>query len=118
MNVDIRDNDIRILTDKETAQELGARYVDNGKYSLPKTLDAANDLLKYSNNIELKLLKDRMEQGKSKLLTLRTYEAINLPGYEKLRPYQRVDVHFLSKLPHAAIFNEQRTGRLDMSRFS
>lgn len=111
MNVEIRDNDIRIFTDKETAQKLGARYIKDRVYQLPKTLDAVQDLMKYSNNIELKLLKDRMEQGRNKLLQLKSYEDINLPGYEKLRPYQRVDVFFLSKLKNAAVFNQQRTGK-------
>lgn len=111
MNVDIRENDIRILTDKETAKVLGARYIDTNKFSLPKTLDAVQDLMKYSNNIELKLLHDRMKRAKDSLLRLKMIDDIELPGFERLRGYQRVDVHFLSKLPHALIANEMRTGK-------
>ena len=29
----------------------------------------------------------------------------------KLRPYQEIDVEFLSQLPCAACFNQQRTGK-------
>lgn len=35
----------------------------------------------------------------------------NAPGDERLRPYQRVDVDYLKRLPSAGIFNEQRTGK-------
>lgn len=111
MNVDIRDHDIRIKTDKETAAELGARYIKDSTFQLPKTIDAVKDLMKFSNNIELKALHERMKKAQTALLHLKNRDDIELSGFERLRPYQRVDVNFLSKLPNALVANEMRTGK-------
>ena len=110
MNVEIRDHDIRIRTDKETAQELGARYIKENLYQLPKTIHAVEDLMKRSNNIELGPLYAKMSMTRQKLLYLKKQADISVP-FPKLRPYQRTDLAFLGQLPHAAIFNEQRTGK-------
>jgi SNF2 family DNA or RNA helicase len=52
-----------------------------------------------------------MLQGRNKILQLKMPRDVELPGFERLRPYQRVDVNFLSKLPSGALFNQQRTGK-------
>lgn len=111
MNLEIRENDIRLTTDRETAEKLGAKYIKGSTYKLPKNLHAVKDLMKHSNNIQLKNLFVQMERQKEMLLVPKRYQDIEVPGFESLRGYQRVDMVFLSKLPHAAIFNQQRCGK-------
>lgn len=107
MNVEIRDHDIRIRTEKEIALKLGARYIRDNLYQLPKTIDAVKDLMEYSNNIEISSLYERMNRSRHALLHLKKLPVEMKP----LRPYQAQDVLFLSRIPHGAIFNEQRTGK-------
>lgn len=107
MNVEVRDHDIRIRTEKEIALKLGARYIKDNLYQLPKTIDAVKDLMEYSNNIELSSLYERMNRSRNALLYLKKLPVEMKP----LRPYQAQDVLFLSRIPHGAIFNEQRTGK-------
>lgn len=113
MQVEIRDHDIIVRTGKETAEKIGAYYMDKDKYKLPKNLAAVTKLLEFSNNIDLEPLKWRMEVTKEILTGIKRQEDIvGLAHiFPQLRPYQRVDIHFLSKIPHAGMFNEQRTGK-------
>jgi SNF2 family DNA or RNA helicase len=111
MNVTIRQNDIRIQTDKETAEQLGARYIKDKTYQLPKNLHAVKDLMEHSNHYELKPLYNKLKGSYASLLKLKK-SAVGGPKWlDKLRPYQQQDLAFLSRLPHAGIFNEQRTGK-------
>lgn len=52
----------------------------------------------------------KLSQGRQKLKQLKRTEHQQEPS-DKLRPYQRQDVNYLSKIPSAGIFNQQRTGK-------
>lgn len=111
MNIEIRENDIRIETTKETADKLGAHFIKENIYKLPKTIDAVHDLLHVPNLVEhyvtLKYLKTKMERQRDILMSEKKRQGT----FGNLRPYQAQDLNFLRLLPHAGIFNEQRTGK-------
>ena len=109
--IEIRENEIRFKTKRETANRLGAKYISNETYKLPRTLEAITDLMRFTKDPALAGLKEKLERQKGIILKPKLMEDIDLPGYEQLRPYQRVDVAFLAQLPHAALFNQQRTGK-------
>lgn len=111
--IDIRDNEIRFMCDRATAQKLGAKYIDKSgnMYKVPKTLDAVKDLLRYTDDGALKGLHYKLMKARDRVLAPKTNDDVHFPGFEALRPYQRVDLYFLAQLPHAAVFNEQRTGK-------
>ena len=109
--IEIRENEIRFNARRETAAKLGATYINKDNYKVPKTIEAINDLLKYVKDPALQGLQEKMNRQKNIILAPKLKQDIKLEGYESLRPYQRVDVAFLSQLPHAAIFNQQRTGK-------
>lgn len=58
-------------------------------------------------------LKQRLEEKRRQLLSIKAKE--DTEGDPRLRPYQRVDVEYLSRLPCAGIFNEPRTGKTPTS---
>lgn len=100
------------------------RTVLNGVYSkkekmnrFPKNYHAMRELLKaypllaynpqfVETGKKLKAARDAMLELKSKQDT---------DGDPRLRPYQRVDVEYLERLPAAGIFNEPRTGKTPTS---
>jgi SNF2 family DNA or RNA helicase len=111
MNVEVRENDIRIETTKETAAKLGAHFVKDNIYKLPKTIDAIQDLTDVEYNLELLQLLHVMKSQRDRVLAIKRAKAVKIQGFEKLRPYQSIDLAFLSQLPNAGVFNEQRTGK-------
>lgn len=109
--IKIMENEVRFQANRETGLKLGARNIKDSIYKLPKTLEALKDLSSYTKDPALMELLKRMELKKNAMLSVKSHPDYSLPGYEELRPYQRVDVAFLAQLPHAAVFNEQRTGK-------
>jgi SNF2 family DNA or RNA helicase len=94
------------------AKKLDALWVKSKKaYRLPNTLGALREMHRMGFDVT--------EYGKQKanhrnlFLDIKKRSDITaIPGKQKgLRPYQRVDIQFLSLLPHGAVFNEQRTGK-------
>lgn len=105
----IEKDHIYIKCNEATAKKLDALWVKSkGMYRLPNTLGALRELHRAGFDV--------MEHGKNKsahrtaLLKFKT-GANNWRTFSKLRPYQNTDINFLMQLPHAAIFNEQRTGK-------
>jgi SNF2 family DNA or RNA helicase len=108
------ENDFIYLTCSEPqANKLDAQWIKSRKqYRLPNTLGALRELHRLGFDV--------MEYGKKKadirelFLKWKAREDIT-EGFSdwmpNLRPYQRVDVAFLCKLPHAGIFSEMRTGK-------
>lgn len=109
--IEIRENELRFETKREVADMLGAKFVKNRTYKLPKTIEAAADLARVSKDPATIRLVEKMKAQRQKMLSVKTNTDYKMPGYESLRPYQRVDLAFLAQLPHAAIFNQQRTGK-------
>lgn len=92
------------------AKQLDAIYVKSRKaYKLPNTLGSLRELHKLGFDV--------MEYGKRKakqreeFLQLKQNENPAFQLDQSLRPYQRIDISFLSQLPHCAIFSEMRTGK-------
>lgn len=110
MDIEIKDHEIHIWTQKQIAEKLGAKFMSGNKYKLPKTIEAVKDLMVFTNeHPNLDILLTKMEASKKMIVELKRRP----PNMEMfgLRPYQIQDVRFLSMIPHAAIFNEQRTGK-------
>jgi SNF2 family DNA or RNA helicase len=108
MDIEIKDHEILIWTNKAIAEKLGAKYMNGNKYKLPKTIEAVKDLSEFTGKPELKALYERMDRSRQAILLLKRMNHESLYG---LRPYQVQDVNFLKHIPHAALFNEQRTGK-------
>lgn len=101
-----------------------AKYDLAGSYSkaermwkFPKNLHMMAELLEYFP--ELKASNQFMNAG-AKLRAIREMfldlkRPEDMPGDDRLRPYQRVDVAYLKKVPAAGIFNQPRTGKTPTS---
>lgn len=103
-------NFIYFWADPKTADKLGAAYVNKLKlWKIPNTLGGLEEILKYDNDANVR---DYLEKKRAKLEELLRIKRLpDVPGDSRLRPYQRVDVEFLSRIPHGGIFNEMRTGK-------
>lgn len=97
---------------EQTARSLDAVWVKSkNAYKVPNTLGALRELHKAGYDVA--------EYGKKKaearetMLKIKNASMANVaPVYSYgLRGYQNADIGFLRFLPHAAIFNEQRTGK-------
>jgi SNF2 family DNA or RNA helicase len=97
---------------EQTARKLDAVWVKSkNAYKVPNTLGALRELHKAGYDVA--------EYGKKKaearetMLKIKSTSMDNVaPVYSYgLRGYQNADIGFLRFLPHAAIFNEQRTGK-------
>jgi SNF2 family DNA or RNA helicase len=104
------DNEFIYLTCTDAqAKQLDAIWVKSKKmYKLPNTLGALRELHKQGFNV-MEYGKNKAEQRES-LLSIKNLEFPNTIS-NGLRPYQRVDVNFLQRLPHCGIFSEMRTGK-------
>jgi hypothetical protein len=103
----IETNWIYVKCTEQQAHQLDAIWVKSrNSYRLPNTLGALRELYKMGF--------DTVEYGKQKAeareTLLRLKAAKIQSNFGRLRPYQRQDIAFLAQLPHAGIFNEQRTG--------
>lgn len=95
---------------ESTARQLDAIWVKSrNQWRVPNTIGALRELHKAGFDVA-EYGKQKAEQ-RNNFLELKQNEnpAFNLPS--SLRPYQRVDVSFLSQLPHCGIFSEMRTGK-------
>ena len=92
------------------AISLGADYL-KGKlaWRLPISLHSVRDLLKHSGDENLQKLHNRLQ--KYYAFAKETKRKIDTIGDERLRPYQRVDIEYISGRQSVGIFNEQRTGK-------
>lgn len=107
-NVNIKPDFVYFEGDSHVASKLDAQKVKYG-YRIPNTLGALRELYKYYPHPQLAEYGKKKKQARDKFIDLKARE--DVPGDPRLRPYQRVDVEFLKKLPHAGIFNQQRTGK-------
>lgn len=91
----------------QTAKQLDAVWVKSrNAWRVPNTLGALRELYKSGYDVA-----EYGKQKSTKKAELLAFKTITPPVIDtKLRPYQNQDIHFLSFLPHSAIFNEQRTG--------
>jgi SNF2 family DNA or RNA helicase len=108
----IEKDNIYFTATEQTARKLDAVWVKSkNAYKVPNTLGALRELHKAGYDVA--------EYGKKKAEAREDF--LRIKGQNdsvvlkktmpNLRPYQRSDVNFLSCLPHAAVFNEQRTGK-------
>lgn len=92
----------------------------NGVYSkrekmnrFPKNINAMRELMKVypilKVNPKFQAAGQKLSIAQGQLLAIKGKQ--DADGDERLRPYQRVDVEYLAKIPSAGIFNEPRTGK-------
>jgi SNF2 family DNA or RNA helicase len=95
------------------AKELNATYVKSKRcYRIPLNLYSLRELYKVCEGDNKTLIADLGLQFKKKYDEMLIIKSLDCGGFDaRLRPYQNQDVNYLSKLPHKAIFNEQRTGK-------
>jgi SNF2 family DNA or RNA helicase len=105
----IENDNIYFTATEQTARKLDAVWVKSkNAYKVPNTLGSLRELHKAGYDVA--------EYGKKKaelresLLSIKHLEMPNTL-IDNLRPYQRADINFIKRLPNAAIFNEQRTGK-------
>lgn len=105
---------IYINLTRQQAQHMGAVW--NNRYSmyrLPNTLGVLREIynMQYDNSIQKHLADYGMKKASQRMELLKLKSLEDVPGDERLRPYQRVDVNYLKQIGSAGIFNEQRTGK-------
>lgn len=105
-------NYIYYRTDKETAKELDGTYVYARKaYRVFISLEAIQELEDYDFDIEKLIpLRNRLLEERKTGQSVKYAKNVKKID-ERLRPYQQIDVDFLSKRTNAGVFNEQRTGK-------
>lgn len=92
------------------AAALGGEYVKSkDAYKVPINLEVVLELEKYYNIDMLKELKQKLVgyRAWTRLVKNNTPESAD----DRLRDYQAIDANFLKARSHAAVFNEQRTGK-------
>jgi SNF2 family DNA or RNA helicase len=105
----IEKDNIYFTATEQTARKLDAVWVKSkNAYKVPNTLGALRELHKAGYDVAE--YGKKKAQARENVLAVKnlTYLGENSHG---LRPYQWVDVHYLQTIPHAGIFNEQRTGK-------
>jgi SNF2 family DNA or RNA helicase len=113
MTMKIEQHFIYFKADQKTALSLGASWVESRKeWRVPSTIGALQEL---RNTFPLDLGIEHALQTKrvTRNEYLKMKSTIN-PRFkldERLRPYQKQDVSYLTQLPNALIANEQRTGK-------
>ena len=71
--IEIKKNEIRFQAKRETAQKLGATYINKTTYKVPKTIEAVTDLLRYTRDPALQGLQEKMNRQKNIILALNSW---------------------------------------------
>jgi SNF2 family DNA or RNA helicase len=113
MDVEFANDFLYFPANETTARRLDAKYLKSKKaYRLPNTIGALKELHNYGYNVSAYgSHKANARQEFLALKNLDTNDVLHMELDQRLRPYQRVDIHYLTQLPHCAVFNEQRTGK-------
>ncbi len=111
MITEINDTHIFVRTTNAIGNQLDGTYLKSrDAWRLPLNLGALRDLYKLGYDVE-ELGKRLSQEYKQRLELKETpVEAYKNNPWHGLRPYQLQDSTFLSCLPYAGVFNEQRTG--------
>ena len=105
-------NFIYFRTSATNANKLGGEYVKSKEaYKVPINLEAINELGNYFDLTPVAVLKKKLEDYRKWVTELKSEDHNVSYKDDRLRPYQAVDAEFLRKRNHAAVFNEQRTGK-------
>lgn len=96
-------------------KELGGVWsAKNTGWRFPKSVHALDEVTKHfpelKNVASYQEVYTKLCNGRDRLRELKQ----TIPtqqGADKLRPYQRQDVQYLTSIPHAGIFNQPRTGK-------
>lgn len=106
------DNDFLYLNcGSRIGNQVGANYIASKKaYRLPISVYALNELRDAGFDMsKVRALHQELKDRNTMLKNIK--EQNDTEGIKTLRPYQRVDVEFINSKQHAAVFNEQRTGK-------
>jgi SNF2 family DNA or RNA helicase len=102
---------IYFVGDARVARKLGAAWVTSHRmWKLPISITAVQMLRQETVNLDViqPLIKELADYDK---VVYNIKNKNDTDGDKRLRPYQRVDVEFLTMRKNAAVFNEQRTGK-------
>lgn len=90
--------------------KLGASYNETKRlWKIPNTVPGLKEITRYFNHPKLMEYIEKKKARRDMFVGIKKQE--NTQGDPRLRSYQRVDVEFLSQIPHAGLFNQQRTGK-------
>ncbi len=104
------DNFIYIRATSRQASQFDGVWVQSKKlWKVPISKQVIDDLRKLTHVSGLKPLEKELDNYLTMCDNIKGKKDTN--GDSRLRPYQRVDVEFLTMRKNAAVFNEQRTGK-------
>lgn len=114
----LKEGFIYVKLPQRIGEQLNGNYLKSKSvWRFPRNLYAIQELYQVITDPSIKnqLMQEwrRLDHSRKRLLAFKTKD--DAKGDERLRPYQRVDVKFLKQIPHAGIFNEQRTGKTPTS---
>lgn len=105
-------NFIYFQTSATNANKLNGEFVKSkNAYKVPINLEVINELGRYFDLEPIAVLKRKLEDYRKWVVELKSENHTISYDDDRLRPYQAVDAEFLRKRNHAAVFNEQRTGK-------
>jgi len=105
-------NFIYFRTSATIANQLNGDFLKSkNAYKIPINLEAINELGKYFDLEPIAELKNKLEDYRKWVRKIKSEQKIESYEDSRLRPYQAVDAEFIRKRNHAAVFNEQRTGK-------
>jgi SNF2 family DNA or RNA helicase len=108
-SVQIEKGFIYFAAQELTAQKLDAHYIKSRNlWRVPNTLGALREL--YRHGYDVAELGKQKARKREELLSFKNANPLNIND-KRLRPYQKSDICFLENVPHAAVFNEMRTGK-------
>ena len=92
------------------AKELGGRYIKGKRHTVsPHSFTVYGAIQTLSNRCRNSRFRKKHRNHFEKVKQLKERE--DCEGDPRLRPYQRVDLDFLKRLKHCAIFWEMRLGK-------
>ena len=105
-------NFIYFKTSAANANRVGGEFVKSKEaYKVPINLESIQELGQYFDLTPIQALKDKLEDYRRWVSELKSENHNVSYTDDRLRPYQAVDAEFINKRNHAAVFNEQRTGK-------
>ena len=106
------DNFLYLNCNTSEGARVGATYMQSKKaFRVPLSVSAIKEVKKLITDTRLDALLLREETKLEEILQLKSQNNNVSDKNARLRPYQAVDAEFLRKHTHAAVFNEQRTGK-------
>lgn len=106
---------ISSYADRDALKDLGGAWsAKHQAWRFPKSTYVLREIMEHLPHLAqsdaFHQVYDKLFEGRNALSQLKRTSPTQTPT-DKLRPYQRQDVHYLTKIPNAGIFNQPRTGK-------